>query len=220
METSKELQRYFPIADYIAAINGSTCEVLIHDLKDLNHSICYIVNGHITNRSVGGSITNYALELIQKKEYVDKDSFTNYTGTTKDSKKILRSSTYFIKNDDGVLLGLLCVNIDITDLLRMQDHIDELLMMKQMQEKDSGSLKKKERFDIVVDDIVQEIIDTVVLDSGLKLVESTIAEKRELIGKMESKGIFKFKGAVNTVANVLGVSTQTIYRYLQNRNKA
>lgn len=219
METSKELQRYFPIADYIAAINGSTCEVLIHDLKDLNHSICYIVNGHITNRSVGGSITNYALELIQKKEYVDKDSFTNYTGTTKDSKKILRSSTYFIKNDDGVLLGLLCVNIDITDLLRMQDHIDELLMIKQMQEKDSGSLKKKERFDIVVDDIVQEIIDTVVLDSGLKLVESTIAEKRELIGKMESKGIFKFKGAVNTVANVLGVSTQTIYRYLQNRNK-
>lgn len=220
METREELCRYFPIADYIAAINGKNCEVLIHDLSDLNHSICHIVNGHITNRSVGGSITNYALELLQKKEYLDKDSVTNYTGTTRDGKRILRSSTYFIKDDGGEVLGLLCVNFDITDLLRTQEVVSDLLILNSLKRSESDGVDKgAERFDGSVDDIVQEIIDTVIIESGLKLVESTIAEKRILIGKMEAKGVFKFKGAVTKVANVLGVSSQTIYRYLQAMNR-
>ena len=34
---------------------GSSCEVLIHDLKcgDLEHSIVYIENGHISSRQPG-----------------------------------------------------------------------------------------------------------------------------------------------------------------------
>ncbi len=220
METRKELIQHFPIADYIAAINGKTCEVLIHDLSDLNHSICYIVNGYITNRSVGGTITNYALELLQKTEYKDKESVTNYTGTTKDGKKILRSSTYFIRDDLGVNIGMLCVNIDITEILRMQESVNDLIMIKQKPSTLGDVLPQgTERFDVVVDDIVREIIDSVIIDSGLKMVDSTIAEKRVLIAKMESKGVFKFKGAVNTVANALEVSNQTIYRYLQNKQK-
>ncbi len=70
-----------------------------------------------------------------------------------------------------------------------------------------------------MDSIVREIIDTVILESGRKLVDSTTSEKQALIGRMEAKGVFKFKGAVGRVADVLGVSSQTIYRYLQNMNK-
>jgi predicted transcriptional regulator YheO len=222
MDTCEELRRYFPIADYIAAINGKNCEVLIHDLSDLSQSICYIVNGHITNRSVGGTITNYALELLQKKEYLDQDNVVNYTGTTKDGKKILRSSTFFIKDQQQKqkVIGMLCVNIDITEMLRMQECVNDMLMLNQARNlSDAGEVDSPERFDRSVDDIVQEIIDKVVLDYGTRLIDSTIAEKQVLIGKMEAKGVFKFKGAVNTVANVLGVSNQTIYRYLQNVSK-
>ena len=216
MGTREELGRYIPIADFIAAINGKNCEVLIHDLNDLHHSICHIVNGHVTGRSIGGSITNYAVELLQRREYEVRDSITNYTTTTRDGKKILRSSTYFIKDHEEQVIGLLCVNMDITDLLRAQDTLGDLLVINPARKQEPVS---PERFDGSIDDIVQEIIDAVVIDSGLKLVDSTIAEKRALIGRMETKGVFKFKGAVNTVANVLGVSTQTIYRYLQNMTK-
>ncbi len=219
METREELKRYFPIADYIAAINGKRCEVLIHDVSDLNHSICYIVNNHITNRSVGGPITNYALELLQKKEFLTKDSVTNYTGTTRDGKRILRSSTYFIKDDTGEVLGLLCVNLDITDMLRAQEAIGEILNVNTKHQDEGIVTDQSERFDGSVEEIVQEIIDMVILESGLHLVDSSIAEKRTLIGKMEAKGVFKLKGTVNTVAHALGVSTQTIYRHLQAKNK-
>lgn len=215
MERHPGLIRYFPIADYIAAINGKTCEVLIHDVSDLSHSICHIVNGEITGRKVGGSITAYALELLQKKEYLTKESVTNYTGTTKSGHKILRSSTYFIKSDEGEVIGLLCVNIDITKLLRMQESIEDLLMINQSNNSD----KSPERFDGVVDDIVKEIIENVTLEYGLSIIDSSISEKKELISTLEARGVFKFKGAVNSVAHVLGVSTQTIYRYLQQTNK-
>jgi predicted transcriptional regulator YheO len=220
MGTREELRRYFPIADYIAAINGSNCEVLIHDLSDLSHSICHIVNGHVTNREVGGSITNYALELLQNKVYETQQSVTNYTGTTREGRRILRSSTYFIKDEKGEVIGLLCVNIDITDLLRAHDLLSDLVVINPARRQDAPEAEKSfERFDGSVDSIVREIIDTVILESGLKLVDSTTSEKQALIGRMEAKGVFKFKGAVGRVADVLGVSSQTIYRYLQNMNK-
>jgi predicted transcriptional regulator YheO len=220
METRSELKKYFPIADYIAAINGKNCEVLIHDLSDLNHSICYIVNGHVTHRTVGGAITNFALELLQRKEYLEHDNVVNYTGTTKDGKKLLRSSTFFIKTGPSDVIGLLCVNIDITDLVRMQECVNDMLLLNQVHHPGSKTeTDNTEQFDRSVDELVQEIIDKVVLEHGSRLVDSSIAEKKQLIGEMESRGVFKFKGAVNTVANVIGVSTQTIYRYLQHVGK-
>lgn len=207
------LRRYFPIADYIAAVNGKRCEVLIHDVSNINHSICYIVNGHITGRTVGGSITNYAFELLQNEVYKHRDSVTNYPGRTPDGKKMLRSSTFFIRDDEGEVIGLLCVNIDITNLLRVRDFVDESLMT------DAQQNEAPERFDTVVDDVVHDIINSVVLESGLQLVESDTDQKSVLINTLEAKGVFKFKGAVATVANVLGVSPQTVYRHLNKQSK-
>ena len=43
------------IAADIASQFGPDCEVVIHDLKtsEPEHSIVYIVNGHVTNRDIG-----------------------------------------------------------------------------------------------------------------------------------------------------------------------
>ena len=208
------LKQYFALADYIAAINGSNCEVIVHDLRDLNHSIVYIKNGHITNRAVGGSITNFALELLQKENYKDQEYIVNYIGTTKNNKKILRSSTFFIKNSAAEIIGLLCVNIDITDLLKARDTVDGMVMVNELE-----NIGSKENFDISVDDLVDDIIHAVLLESGAKIAETSLEQKKELVRKMESKGVFKFKGTVNTVAGLLDVSAQTIYRYLKEIEK-
>ena len=69
MQSDTVLQKYFGIADYIAAVNGPNCEVIIHDIHNLQSSIVYIVNSHITNRKVGGTITDYALDLIMNRQY-------------------------------------------------------------------------------------------------------------------------------------------------------
>lgn len=216
------LREYFSVADYIAAVNGPNCEVIVHDLSDLKHSIVHIVNGHITNRQVGGSITDFALELLQKDNNMERDYIANYVGTTKNNEKILRSSTFFIKDEEKRIIGLLCINNDITELLRLKDNIDNMIMVSGLPGS-SGRPEEhsvKETFDRSIDDFVEEIIQSTLLESGVKLTETSLEEKRELIRKMESKGVFKFKGTVSIVSKLLDVSTQTIYRYLkENANR-
>ena len=42
MTREELLSSYIPLADFIAKMNGGHCEVLIHDVRDLEHSIIYV----------------------------------------------------------------------------------------------------------------------------------------------------------------------------------
>ena len=215
---NKEILKYYPIADYIAAINGSNCEVVIHDISDLKHSIVHIVNGNITGRKMGGSITNYALELLQKYDNSQQNYVVNYLGVTHKKKRILRSSTYFIRNHNEKIIGFLCVNIDISNLLKMKDSIDNMILINESKRTDHENVRR-ENFDMTVDELVNVIIQSVILESGTKLMESSQEQKIKLIKKMYDKGVFKFKGAVDTLSKIFDISTQSIYRYLKEIEK-
>ena len=84
---------------------GSNCEIILHDLtKDYNHTIVDIRNGHITGRNIGDCGSNLGLEVLRGT--VQEGDRYNYVVYTRDGK-ILRSSTMFIKNDEGNVIGCL-----------------------------------------------------------------------------------------------------------------
>lgn len=116
------------------------------------------------------------------------------------------------------MIGLLCVNMDITDLLRVQESINNMVMMENIFPPTNGN-SLKENFDMTVDELVDGIIQSVILESGIKLIDSSQEEKKELLRKIYDKGVFKFKGTVNTLAKILDVSTQSIYRYVKEIEK-
>ena len=218
MDNRQILEKHFAIADYIAAVNGPGCEVIVHDLSDIKHSIAHIANGHITNRSVGGCITDFGLELLQKHENSDENFLANYLGTTQKGKRVLRSSTYFIRNENETIIGLLCVNIDITEWIRMRETLEQMITV-QPPVPPTEQTEKKENFDMSVDELVHGIIESVISKSGIRLLGSSQEQKIELVKKMYDKGVFKFKGTVGDVARILDVSTQSIYRYLKEIEK-
>ena len=57
MDNKEELtlEALVMIAHGVARHFGKDCEVCIHDLHadDLEHTICYIINGHVTGRKIG-----------------------------------------------------------------------------------------------------------------------------------------------------------------------
>lgn len=61
------------IAQDIAAEFGADCEVVIHDLKtqEPEHSIIYIVNGHVTGRNVGDGPSDAVFDGIRQKRRGD-----------------------------------------------------------------------------------------------------------------------------------------------------
>ena len=53
------------IADLVAAQFGSAAEVVIHDFTgELDHTIVYIVNGHVTGRTIGDAPTQSFLKYM------------------------------------------------------------------------------------------------------------------------------------------------------------
>ena len=73
--------------------------------------------GTSPSRTVGGCGSNLGLEVLSG-NVIDGDRF-NYVTTTQDGK-ILRSSSIYLKNDEGKVIGSICVNLDITDTLRLE----------------------------------------------------------------------------------------------------
>lgn len=208
------LKKYIRIAKFIAEINGPDCEVLVHDLKNIKESIIFVANGHITGREVGGGITDYALSIITKDNYRTKDSVVNYIGRSNEGK-ITRSSTYYIKDDNGELIGLLCVNYDISKLLKMKNDIDYLINLNNDLQDDNilenFSNHKNDSVDKFLDDSIRRCI----LESDSDVPINEVENIKNPINIMYKLGIFNIKDSVNSVANLFNLSPQTIYRYIQ-----
>ena len=111
------------IAQDIAAEFGADCEVVIHDLKtqEPEHSIIYIVNGHVTGRNVGDGPSDAVFDGIRQKRRGDSApaDHNGYLMKTADGK-ILKCSTSYIKDDDGSLHYVFGINYDITKLTMIQ----------------------------------------------------------------------------------------------------
>ena len=135
-------------------------------------------------------------------------------GTTKDGK-VLRSSTYFIKDEKQELAGLLCVNIDITDILRARDILNNAAAFPAGNPSAAMDHLSKEHFNLSVDELVDGIIDNVIVESGIALHSSNTKQKRELTRMLVDRGVFKLKGAVGAVAKKLNISSQSVYRYFK-----
>ena len=92
------------IAQDIAAEFGTDCEVVIHDLKtkEPEHSIIYIVNGHVTGRNVGDGPSDAVFDGIRQKGRGSDCAPADHNGylmKTADGK-ILKCSTSYIKNKE------------------------------------------------------------------------------------------------------------------------
>ena len=193
------------IGQMIAAQFGEHCEVVLHDLtRPYDNTIVAIWNGHVTGRCVGGGGTNAGLALLRKKE-IPKDEYC-YINHTPDGKILKSSSKYFVVK--GKIVGSLCINLDITDIVAAQRSLEEIGMPK-----DSGPAKRE-----VFANNVDELLDTMIQDELLQLEktveELTKEEKIMIVHNLDKRGAFLIKKAAERVAEFFGISRFTVYNYL------
>lgn len=192
-------------AELIVNHFGDDCEVVIHDLtREYDNTIVAIWNGHVTGRKVGGSGTNTGLEILRGSVEV-KDKY-NYLNTTKDGK-ILRSSSKYFKDENGKVVGSICINIDITNLLEIQKYINKFV--EPVIKEDS-----KEIFTSNIDELLDTIMKEAVNNTGKKLEELNKEDKIAVVAYLDKKGAFLIKKSVERLADFLGISRFTIYNYL------
>lgn len=183
---------------------GSNCEVVLHDLtKDYTHTIVDIRNGHVTNREVGGCGSNLGLEVLNG-SVVDGDRF-NYVTTTSDGK-ILRSSSIYLKNDSGALIGSICINLDITETMQFE-----------------GFLRKYNHFEITqgneffaqdVNSLLDYLIQQAQALVGKEPRDMNKDERITFLSYLDEKGAFQISKSSIKICEILSISKFTLYNDL------
>ena len=197
------LERLKVIAHGLAIQFGPSCEVLIHDLQgDLDTSLVYIENGTITNRHVGDGPSHVVLDVLN---YDDgsKGRF-GYLTKTKDGR-ILKSSTMYIRDDNGNIDYLLGINQDITEFVMMHRSLESLIGIGQAE---TGTVEK-------ITTSVSELLDDLLLEA-----ERLVGKPGPLMNKVErlkairylnEKGAFLISKSSEKIAEYFNISKFTLY---------
>ena len=103
------------IAHGLAQQFSDSCEIVIHDVRHgIENTILYIENGHVTDRKSGDSASNVVLEAIKADPSTLQDQYAYLTKTN--DGRLLKSSTFYIKDESGTLAYIFSINYDITAL--------------------------------------------------------------------------------------------------------
>lgn len=219
LKPNRAIEKYVPLVDFIAIMLGDNCEVVLHDLTNPEASIVAIRNGQLSGRRVGGPSTDLVLKVMQDKIYKDRDYIVNYKASGKFTT--FRSSSYFIRDDQDEITGMLCVNINIEPYVKTKELLNNMALISQdlaygtetMQDH-AAEPPVKEQLHENVDDLFATLITEAVDTIGIITDRMKSDEKLDVIRHLLDKGFFQLKGAVKEVAKVLEISEPTVYRYL------
>lgn len=206
--TETQLDFYKRLAHALALQFGSGCEVVVHDLEttDPSHSIVAIENGHVTGRKLGDGPSHVVLEALHAGTERLEDRLAYLTKTA--DGKILKSSTVFIRDDEGRTMGIFAVNYDITILRAMGDTIAEVV--------GTGPSAPREPEPIVrsVADLLDDLIEQSVQLVGTPVALMTKEEKVRAIRYLNDTGAFLITKSGPKVCKYFGISKYTLYNYL------
>ena len=195
---------------------GDNCEFILHDLtKDYSHTVVDIRNGHITGRSIGDCGSNLGLEVLRGT--VKDGNRYNYVSYTRDGK-ILRYSTMFIKDDEGNTIGCLCVNMDITETIKLESFLKRYNSYDITGESTNNiplaSSTGQEILASNISDVLEYLIAQADKIAEKPVEQLTREEKIEFVRYLDQKGAFLVTKSSEKVCEHLKISRFTLYNYL------
>lgn len=198
------------IAHGLSAQFGDNCEIVIHDLTggNIESSIVFIENGHVTNRKLGDGPSHVVLEALHDESNKLEDHLGYLTRTT--DGRILKSSTIYIRNEDQKVTHIFGINYDITNLLLVKSSLSALI--------DNNDTKEPEKITRNVTDLLDDLIDQSVKLVGKPVVLMTKEDKVKAIQFLNETGAFLITKSGDKVSKYFGISKYTLYSYMDINN--
>ncbi|HAP5712613.1 TPA: hypothetical protein IU269_002433, partial [Enterococcus faecalis] len=103
---------------------GSTHEVILHSLENLESSAIKVINGHFSNRKEGAPITDMALKMLSQVESEHDYAVKPYYNKNQKGV-ILKSSTIPVIGENDRIIGLICINMHLE--MPLIDYLQDLL---------------------------------------------------------------------------------------------
>lgn len=203
MDKIAALEFLTTLCDGISVMFGSNCETVVHDMNDINKSIVYISNGHVTNRNVGDKFKILGGKDIDK--FFSGTDIVNCKALSPD-KRTLKSSTFHIKGQGyHYALG---INFDYTNFEFAHNILKDLITVG-----------------MDISDVIQatpsteDMLDNYI-DEALKIVGKPIPmlkknDRVQIVKYLDEKGAFVLQRSIPIISEKLNISRYTLYNYLK-----
>jgi predicted transcriptional regulator YheO len=187
---------------------GESSEVVVHDISgdDTEHTIAVIENGHVSHRQAGGGASRVVLEAIQRKHDQTLTDELGYLTKTRDGR-ILKSSTVYLRDSEGVIEGVLSINYDITEMLMAERAIASVLHH-------NSEPSIPERIPQNVNDLLDDLIEQSVANVGKPVAMMTKEDKIAAIQFLYQAGAFLVTKSGDKVSKYFDISKYTLYSYI------
>lgn len=195
------------LADAVVAMFGKNCEACVHDLTELPTSLVYI-RGQLTHRKPGAPATDLLLRMINQGEA--EDANTQSYQTISSAGKSLKSTTTLFRDRSGRPVAAFCINFDTTEFFNASQALLPFINLPE-----NGAPLAVETFAHSTGETVEALLHQAAMEIGRHPSTMNSAERSRLVTLLEKSGIFQFKGSVEQVARLMGVSRFTIYNYLK-----
>lgn len=202
------LKSYFNVIDGLADYLGPCYEIVLHSMETFDHSVIHIVNGEHTGRKIGSPITDKALQMLEIFEHENKREITYFSKNKKGEP--LKSTTIAINGENDRIIGLICMNF------YMNSPLSKIIEGFSTNDLPSSQSEPNENFAENIDDLITSSLNSV--KSSVENDDNIMPANKNkvIIQTLHERGIFNIKDAVIKVADLMGISKNTVYMHLRN----
>ncbi|MFI6374241.1 transcriptional regulator [Streptomyces sp. NPDC050546] len=200
-----------PVVEGIAATFGPVCEVVLHDYRNPEKSVVAVA-GSVTGRTVGGAMSEIGMRVLARGDEAADE--LNYVTRTRNGA-LVKSSTMVLRDSTATVFGALCVNVDVGAVSQVHGLLGALAGIRP----EPAELPTT-TFGNDIDAVVDALVDAHQSKQRGSWAELDRAERLELFGGLDNRGVFAVRGAVEQVAARLGISRASAYNYLSQARAA
>ena len=202
------------LAHGLAVQFGTSCEIVIHDLnqEDLNRSIVYIENGHVSNRQEGDGPSGFVLEALKSDPDKIQDKLSYLTKT--EDGRILKSSTMYIRGEDHTISYIFSLNYDITPLIAAQAAVQPLIQTEAEKRTDGNEEDAPATITHNVSELLDQLIEQATALVGKPVALMNKDDKIKVVQYLNDAGAFLITKSGDKVSSFLGISKFTLYSYM------
>ena len=213
MKQDTTLDLLIQIAHGLAEHFGPQCEIAIHDVtRDLSNTIVYIENGQVSGRTDGDGASNVVLEALNTPPEKLQDQIAYLTRT--EDGRALKSSTLYIRDENGNLRYLFSVNYDIASLRAVGELIQGLITTHPLK-KENPERESVPKIPHTVTELLDSLIEHAFAEIGKPAVMMTKEDKIRVVHYLNDAGAFLITKSGDRVASALGISKFTLYKYME-----
>lgn len=206
--TPAQIEFYKRLAHSLALQFGPNCEIVVHDLEtgDMDHSIVAIENGHVSGRKLGDGPSHIVLESMHEDATEIHDRAPCLTKTA--DGKLLKSSTIFIRDDDGNPVGIMGINFDITLMKAFERSLEALTGTGDKGYTEPEPIAKN------IGDLLEDLLRECEQYVGKPAALMTKDERIRAIGYLDRRGAFLISKSSERACEFFGISKYSFYSYL------